>query len=399
MTTENDEENMRGRHRSAQHTVTRRNSSVELLRLVSMLMVVGYHYVYVGGGGWLAQQPMSVAKFVYQFVYMGGGWVANFMFFAMSVWFLMDREHTLTSGLRRVWILERQLLFWSITLLAVTLVLHHGGVYVGDGLPMTAVRSVFPLSTNLWWYASAYALFLVLLPFLNDGLRRLSKRRHGQLAAVCLVVWGVGGLVPHVEFGLIDANVFVFIYWYVLISYYRWHMRELDVRSCWALIGAGIVIELVYLLAANAIFMATGRMAGMQMFIFDHWRLPSMMIGAGIMLLALRRRFHSVFVNVLAASAFGVYLIHFYPPIFRCWTTYLPLQKVYGSAHPIIAGTLAILRVFVVCLLLDLLRQGLFHLTVDRHRGAWFDRLAAAVRRRSMRRHASVTSVGADSAR
>ncbi len=397
MTAGKDEGTVRGRHRSVQSTVMRRNSSVELLRLVSMLMVVGYHYVYVGGGGWLARQPMSAAKFVYQFVYMGGGWVANFMFFAMSVWFLMDREHTLTSGLRRVWILERQLLFWSVTLLAVTLVLHHEGVYVGDGLAMTAVRSVFPLSTNLWWYASAYALFLVLLPFLNDGLRRLSKRRHGQLAAVCLVVWGVGGLVPHVEFGLTDASVFVFIYWYVLITYYRWHMRELGVRSCWALIGAGIVIELVYLLAANATFMATGRMAGMQMFIFDHWRLPSMMIGAGILLLALRRRFHSVFVNVLAASAFGVYLIHFYPPIFRCWTTYLPLPKVFGCAHPIISGALVILTVFAVCLMLDLLRQGLFRLTVDRRRGAWFDRLAAAVRGRRVRRRTAPEGGAVDS--
>lgn len=377
---------VREHHRSVQSAVMQRNSSVESLRLVSMLMVVGYHYVYVSGGGWLAQQPMSIAKLVYQFVYMGGGWVANFMFFAMFVWFLMDREHTLTSGLRRVWILERQLLFWSVTLLAVTLVLHHEGVYVGDGLAMTAVRSVFPLSTNLWWYASAYALFLVLLPFLNDGLRRLSKRRHGQLAAVCLVVWGVGGLVPHVEFGLTDASVFVFIYWYALITYYRWHMRELGVRSCWTLIGAGIGVELVYLLAANAMFMATGRMAGMQMFIFDHWRLPSMMIGAGILLLVLRRSFHSVFVNVLAASAFGVYLIHFYPPIFRCWTTYLPLPTIFGSAHPIISGALVILTVFAVCLALDLLRQGLFRLTVDRHQGAWFDRLAAVVRGRRMRR-------------
>lgn len=378
---------MRGRHGGppgrAQTSLSsgRRNSSIELLRLLCMLAVVGYHYVYVDGGGWLARQPLSIAKFVYQFVYMGGGWVANFIFFAISVWFLLEREQTLTGSLRRVWILERELLFWSLGLLGMTLLLRRAGVPTGGGLTRTVARSVFPLSTNLWWYASAYALFLALSPFLNEGLRKLTRRRHGQLCIVVLLVWGVAGLVPQVEFGLTDASVFVFIYWYVLIAYYRWHMRELDVRACWALIGVGAVIELVYLLGGNAVFMATGRMLGLQMFIFDHWRLPSMMIGAGVLLLVMRCSFHNRFINVLAASSFGVYLIHFYPPVFACWTSYLPLRGMFSSSHPILYGGLTILAVFAVCLMLDLLRQGLFRLTVDRHCGAWFDNLVAVVGR------------------
>lgn len=34
-----------------------------------------------------------------------------------------------------------------------------------------------------------------------------------------------------------------------------------------------------------------------------------------------------------------------------------------------------VLLVFAVCIVLDLLRQLLFRVTVDRHRGRWFDRL------------------------
>lgn len=59
----------------------KRNSSIELLRLFSMLMIVGFHYVLPNtSNDWLLEQPVSIAKFVYQFVYMGGGWVGNFIF-------------------------------------------------------------------------------------------------------------------------------------------------------------------------------------------------------------------------------------------------------------------------------------------------------------------------------
>lgn len=99
----------------------RRNSSIELLRLWSMLMIVGFHYVLNGGGAWISEQPVSVSKFIYQMIYMSGGWIGNFIFFVISIWYLLDRDLSLRSSLRRIWILERELLFWSLSLLLVTI--------------------------------------------------------------------------------------------------------------------------------------------------------------------------------------------------------------------------------------------------------------------------------------
>lgn len=35
----------------------------------------------------------------------------------------------------------------------------------------TIVRSVAPTIMGMWWYVTAYAAFLALLPFLSKGLR------------------------------------------------------------------------------------------------------------------------------------------------------------------------------------------------------------------------------------
>lgn len=352
-----------------------RNSSIELLRLACMLMIVSYHYAYTSAGHWIAEQPFSLAKLFYQCL-MGGGWVGNFIFFTISVWFLLDREQTLHSSLRRVWILERELLFWSILLFLITVALRQHDIFTGSlSTRMLVIRCFLPLSLNVWWYPTSYALFLIFLPFLNAGMRKITKRQHCQLACICLLLWGVLGLIPKISYNLTESTVFVFIYWYILISYYRWHMDSFSTRRCWSLICVGVGIDFIYLLGSNLLYSATGKAASAQLFIFDKWKLPIMLIGFGVFLLVEKTEFHSRVVNVLAASAFGIYLIHFYPPILALWTHYFSVEKMFTTAHPVIYGLLVILTVFVVCLLLDLVRQGFFKLTFDRHRGRIFDRL------------------------
>lgn len=356
---------------------TRRNSSVELLRLWSMLMIVGFHYVLNGDGVWISKQPISVSKFTYQMIYMSGGWIGDFIFFVISVWYLLDRDLSLRSSLRRIWILERELLFWSLTLLAVTIWLRQEGIY-SEGIRSWVVRSMLPLSMDVWWYPTSYALFLLFMPFLVRGARALGRDMHKRLALICLILWGFLGLVPKINYNLSTHSVFVFIYWFILISYYRWYMHALTVKQCWRLIAAGVAVMLLYWSATNILFAWTGKMAKAQIFIFNHWKLPTMMIGFGIFLLVVRTHFYNRVVNFIAASAFGVYLIHSYPPVwFGFITKYMGVEVMYDSRFPILFGAAAIGGIFCVCLMLDMARNVLFHFTVDRHRGRCFDRLYA----------------------
>ena len=85
-----------------------------------MLMIVSFHLCVGNRYDWFLAQPPTPTKVAYQFL-MGGGWVGNFIFFTISIWFLLDRQNTLKSSLKRIWILERELLFWSLALFAATL--------------------------------------------------------------------------------------------------------------------------------------------------------------------------------------------------------------------------------------------------------------------------------------
>ena len=290
------------------------------------------------------------------------------------IWFLLDRQNTLKSSLKRIWVLELELLFWSLALFAATLFLRKAGLYSGSVLKLAA-HSVLPLTTSLWWYPTSYAMFLLLLQFLVTGMKALGERAHRSLSLIALLMWGIAGLLPFTRNDLHGGSVLVFVYWFVLLSYYRWYMERIRAAICWKLILAGLGIEVVYCLAFSLVFAMTGKGAGFQFFIFDNWKIPSMPIGFGLFELLARREFHSRCVNCLAGSAFGVYLVHYHPAVKALWMNWLPLDKLYLSAHPLAAITVCVLAIFACCLALDLVRQGLFAMTVDRNRnrGRWFE--------------------------
>lgn len=354
-----------------------RNSSIELLRLISMFMIVGCHFVRgdtIGEyGNWIASQPTSITKYIYMAIYMGGGWVGNVVFFTISVWFLLDRHLSIQNSFKRIWMLERELLFWSLTLLAVTWILHLTGVHDTSGLLSISTQSILPLSLNLWWYPTSYALFLLFLPYLSRGLHSLGERMHRILALSVLIIWGFAGIIPQIQFNLTAPSVFVFLYLFILISYYKWYMREFSTRTCaWAVIAA-FVFNSVYWLLASLLNQYTGHYTKLQNFPFDHWMLPEVIIGFALFIIFSREKFHSKFINTLASFAFGIYLIHTYPGIRALIFSTLPVTKAFLSSAPVVTGLVYMLIIYFACLLLDLCRQGLFSLTLDRKKGRRFD--------------------------
>ena len=94
-----------------------RNSSIETLRIIAMFMILAHHFI-VHNGYDVLKLPLGPERIVFQLVMAGGGKVGVVIFFSISAWFFLDREQTIKSNLKRVWIMERELLFWSLAFVA-----------------------------------------------------------------------------------------------------------------------------------------------------------------------------------------------------------------------------------------------------------------------------------------
>ncbi|KOP61621.1 symporter [Bifidobacterium longum subsp. longum] len=342
-----------------------RNSSIELLRIIAMFMILMCHFI-VHNGYDVLKLPLGPERISFQLVMAGGGKIGVVIFFSISAWFFLDKEQTIKSNLQRVWIMERELLFWSLILVTFYLVFDRADLSM-----KLMVKSVMPLSMGVWWYATAYAIFLALLPFLAKGLKALGREYHLALAAIVLVIWGLTSFIP----GMIKINdgFFGFIYLFILISAYKWYMEPFTTKQVWLTTGIGLDFFLLYTCVSITLSLLGHDMG---IYITGDWRLPVIMVGFGMFLLFGRVTFHNRTINRIAQSALAVYLITDYAASMKLlWARLLNLQNLYQQPLAILQILGILPAIYAVCTLLDFIRQALFAATIDRRRGHWFELL------------------------
>lgn len=81
------------------------------------VQILAHHFI-VHNGYDVLKLPLGPERIFFQLVMAGGGKVGVVIFFSISAWFFLDREQTIKSNLKRVWIMERELLFWSLAFVA-----------------------------------------------------------------------------------------------------------------------------------------------------------------------------------------------------------------------------------------------------------------------------------------
>lgn len=330
-----------------------------------MFMILAHHFI-VHNGYDVLKLPLGPERIFFQLVMAGGGKVGVVIFFSISAWFFLDREQTIKSNLKRVWIMERELLFWSLILVTFYLVFDRA-----DLGPKLMLRSLVPLSTDIWWYATAYAIFLALLPFLAKGLKALGREYHLKLAATVLVIWGLTSFIPGM-IGIKDGFLGL-IYLFILIAAYKWYMEPFTTRQVWLMIGTGLGFFLLYTCASITLSLLGHDMG---IYITGDWRLPVIIVGFGMFLLFDRATFHNRTIDRIAQSAFAVYLITDYAASEKLlWTRLFNLQDLYQQPLAILQILGILLAIYAVCTLIDFIRQALFAVTIDRRRGRWFDLL------------------------
>lgn len=362
-------------HRASHAKGKIRNSSIELLRVIAMLLIVAQHAVVHS-----ACNPSTASLSVPMlFATMLGadttGSIGVLLFFGISAWFLCnDGNPSVRSALKRIWLVEREMLFYAWGILLLRIVLGH--------TPPNAslvVYSLFPGITGLWWYMTAYIIFLAFYPFLTVGLRRMGSSLHGGLCIIIMVIWGIYSIVPVDVLQFKARNFMLFIFLYVLISYYRWYMELFSIRTSAIAFFVGVALFTLPILALqvfgwvshiNALRLHSAAFAGAA-------KLPAILIAFGMMNIGIQKHFQSVVINKVASTTLGIYLIHEDPFVKSIlWDHHINTESFINN--PWRDGLMVIgciLAAYVACFGIDWLRQALFSLTVDRRKGAWFDKL------------------------
>lgn len=169
----------------SKHYKNTRNSSIELLRIIATYLIILRHFVVFNTFD-VWSQTLSIKKVVLEGIFYPSGKIGVVLFFLISAWFLCESPTSLKASFKRLWFLEREVLFYSIALFVFFCLFQHAQINT-----QLVLNTIFPISTNLWWYATSYAVFLILMPFFTKGLQTLGKQTHKACCLICIIMWSI----------------------------------------------------------------------------------------------------------------------------------------------------------------------------------------------------------------
>ena len=350
---------------------TTRNSNFEFLRIVAMLAITLCHFV---ARKYILSGDIPIRWISVMLVDFWG--LGDCLFFGITSWYLCMSNPTGKKAFRRVWQLEKQLWFYAIGIFAVLAILQFGfGLYPffasKGALAKAGLSSVAPVISELWWYPTAYVLFVLLHPFINACLRACGERIHRGLALSAFAIWGV---IPFFPLNM-KLSVFLFLYQYVLLSYVRWYhddlLRSRRLKTMLLAVGLGVGICFDSVMAVAG---AIGKLGRNYTYMSQPWSFPSLFVALGLLMWAYQREeSHSKAINIMASATLAPYVITKYTPLtlaVKHWIDELTAGM--NAGFGLMLNVVLILVMFMLCIAIDLVRQALFRVTVDRKPGAWF---------------------------
>lgn len=328
-----------------------RNSSIELLRIIAMVMIVFHHFC-VHGGFEYDCESINIPRLWYNFISMGGKIGVN-IFILISGYFLIeDKGYSLNwKRLARFW---GQVFFYSTTITLFCQFLGIGSV----GISRIA-RAFFPIIFRYKWFASTYFVLYLMHPFLNKFLRNLNRKEHQVLLICLLICWCI---IPTLTTRDFEGNNFLwFVCLYCVAAYIRVYGLNPKYESKHYFVMWIILSLLTYCtsLIFSVLSMIDDRFTPYISYFYGQEMLTVFLISISLyMAFTTLRMSYSKWINMIASTTFGIYLIHDHD-ILRTylWQDFFKNASYQDSIIIIPYSIAVVIIVFLLCYALDLIRQ------------------------------------------
>ena len=340
--------------------MNKRNIGLDILRSISMLMIVAVHYLGKGGILWngVNNPAMDAVAWILDALCL----VCVNCYVLSSAYFLSASD----KGIRWSKVVELlgAMCFYS-WLVGVVLVVT--GVYK-CGL-MDLICTTFPFLTKNYWFINVYILMYLLHPYLNKMLGALTQKEHKLLLAIGLVFFCVMPSVIPLKTWLIDKTGAYGIIWFFVLYITGAYIRKygFDLKKPVALTGFFVSGIACYLARMAIIFVANkigkGREYAEIWYSFDS--IP-MYLGS-VCLFGFFVNWKSMskaaekIIRFFAAGTLGVYLFHEQHLLRQIlWDDILRVPDYHNSWMMFVYMIPVVLGIFLIGVLIDHGRIQLF---------------------------------------
>ena len=328
-----------------------RNSSIELLRIISMVMIMFHHFAYHGNFEWNYNE-ITIPHLWYNFILMGGKVGVN-IFVLISGFFLIENTERLfqPKKLLKFW---GQVVFYSITTYFLSIVLQINNFDIKQ-----IIKICFPITYPGWWFASTYFMLYLIHPFLNKLLHDLNKNVYQYSILLLVLCWSI---IPTLTTQLFESNSLLwFITLYVIAGYAKIYGFNERLKSKHYFFLFLIVLVCSYLISVSFLVLGTKRneLAVHAIDFFGMERFPILLMAFFLFMTFAKLKIkYNKWINVIASATFGVYLIHDSSYIrYYIWWNIFKINQYQESLFLIPYSILVVFIIYVLCTGIEMVRK------------------------------------------
>lgn len=323
----------------------KRESSVELLRIIAMIMIVMHHYSVHSGIDW-AEMSNYFNRYLLSVIQLGE--------WAVNIFILIYGYFSVTSqfNIKRIIRLYAQVWFYSAVLFA-AYTLWNRELHIGF-----ALRAVTPIISDQYWFFSKYILLCMLMPFINTLIQNMSREKHRMLIALLTFVWCIlSSILPRFfEYALGTGAMGAFVLLYFIGAYMRLYP---DSRICTAKWGSMAAVGSLAVMMLYQLVQSMYKIPFLYLDCYSNSSILSVCFAVGMLAVFTNMKLKpNKFINGIAACTFGVYLIHdndYVRPFL--WHYLLKNSEYQSSPYMIVHMLISVISAFIICTIIEFIRK------------------------------------------
>lgn len=340
-----------------------RNYGIDLLRILSMFMVVILHIIGYSG---LMERDTSVGTFGYASSWLleSAAYCAVNIFSMITGYLMTDRPFRY----RKILPLWTQAFFYSVVLTFILFPFLRSSIGIKN-----FILSPFVVSLGKYWYFTAYFCMFCFIPFLNALTEKISKKQFTALIVTCVTLFSiVPAVFIHDIFYLNNGySAFWLMTMYLLGAYIKKYGISEKIKSWVSVVLYGFAVFLTWA-SRMVLTIFDGRigesvMAKLEKCLYNYTS-PTMVIAAFALFalfakIRIKEKGLLFSFTKLSPYTFAVYLIHMHPLVKTCiLAEFCYILKELPGYLSVVSVLCVAAVVFFICIAIERLRVLIFKL-------------------------------------
>lgn len=339
--------------------------SIELLRMLAMMMVVMLHYL--GKGNLLSDvtQEMSLNG------YLAWG-MESLSIVAVNVYMLISGYFLVESGFKPARLVELicQVLFYTIL---VPVVLVSCGIISAEGFTIYhLLLNILPVQMNQYWFITAYVIMYLFSPILSTAAKSMKQEQLKFTIIALLLFFSVSKTILPVELAIDNRgnDCVWFLCVFLVAAYIRLYGIPFFAGEKGFTRGilcylAGCVAIFCLTFAVRAVYLKSGSLDHFIKIGFDYNHVLNLLASVGLFYAFLHMQLSSEglparIIYAAAPYSLGVYLLHEQLQIRTLWPQWLGATAEGNALVFVIRCIGSVVLVYIMGTLVDAIRARIF---------------------------------------